>query len=146
MIRLSVPGALPYRDVVLRVVASSCKLLLARHPETQKASHEDHDDELAMQVVSAVSEVFNNIAIHGYENRPPGRVELEIEIEDHQITLRVSDTGNSYDLASIKAPELEQLPESQMGLFIVRSFMDEVRYEPGDGAGTPNVLTLIKRC
>jgi serine/threonine-protein kinase RsbW len=145
MIRLSVPGELAYRDVVLRVVASSCKLMRSRQHGTQEASHEDHDGELATQVVSAVSEVFNNIAIHGYRNRAPGNVDVEIEVTDDELTLRLSDTGASFDLAAVRPPALAALPESHMGLYIVRSFMDDVRYEPGDGATRPNVLTLIKR-
>ncbi len=130
---------------MLRVVSSSCKLVCSAHQGTQEASHEDHDDEFTTQVVSAVSEVFNNIAIHGYKNRTVGNVDLEIEVDEDHITLRLSDTGRSFDLSAVPAPKLEELPESQMGLFIVRSFMDEVSYAPANGAGTSNVLTLRKR-
>ena len=35
---------------------------------------------------------------------------------------------------------IDGLPESGMGLFIIRSFMDEVVYEPG----SPNVLRIAK--
>jgi serine/threonine-protein kinase RsbW len=145
MIRLSVPGTLPYRDLVLRVVASSCKLVRSKDNGTQEASHEDHDDQFDNKVVSAVSEVFNNIAIHGYRNQPAGSVDIEIEMGERHITVRFSDTGRSFDLAATVAPDLDALPESRMGLFIVRSFMDEVSYRPGETAGEPNVMTLTKR-
>lgn len=117
----------------------------AQHSEGQEAS-QDADGQFDTKVVSAVSEVFNNIAIHGYRDRPTGNVDLEIEIHAGHITLRLTDTGASFDLAAAPEPDLEGLPESRMGLYIVRSFMDEVSYQPGDGAGTPNVLTLTKRC
>ena len=35
---------------------------------------------------------------------------------------------------------LDALPESGLGLFIIRSFMDEVKYVPG----SPNVLSMTK--
>lgn len=144
MIRLSVPGTLMHRDLVLRVVASSCRLLRLQLEKTQEASHPD-DHAFDNEVVSAVGEVFNNIAIHGYAGRTDGNVGLEIEIAGNQLVLRVSDTGKSYDLVADTAASLPNLPESHMGLFIVRSFMDEVRYEASNGSGKPNVLTLCKR-
>jgi serine/threonine-protein kinase RsbW len=117
----------------------------AQRSEGQEASQEQAGD-FDSKVVSAVSEAFNNIAIHGYRDRPTGEVELEIEIHAERITLRMSDTGECFDLSRVPEPDLAGLPESRMGLYIVRSFMDEVSYEPGDGAGAPNVLTLTKRC
>lgn len=126
---------------MLRVVASSCKLFCSARERTQEASHDD----FTSQVVSAVSEVFNNIAIHGYAERTSGNVEIEIEMDDDGIVLRLSDTGQSFDLGAVPAPRLDELPESRMGLYIVRSFMDEVSYVPANGSGAPNVLTLSKR-
>jgi serine/threonine-protein kinase RsbW len=146
MIRLSVPGTLQHRDLVLRVVASSCKLLRSQQARTQEPSHpEEHDDQFDNKVVSAVGEVFNNIAIHGYAGRATGAVDIEIDVAENRLILRVADTGESFDLAADTALALPNLPESHMGLYIVRSFMDEVRYEPGDSSGRPNVLILTKR-
>jgi serine/threonine-protein kinase RsbW len=53
----------------------------------------------------------------------------------------MTDTGQSFDPDTIGPPELDELPEGGMGLFIMRSFMDEVDYHPGP----PNVLRLKKR-
>jgi serine/threonine-protein kinase RsbW len=40
----------------------------------------------------------------------------------------------------VAEPDLDALPESGLGLFIMRSFMDKVIYT----AGAPNVLSLTK--
>lgn len=142
MIRLSVPGSLRYRDVVLRVVACSCRLLRSMAIGKQEPSREQHqfDDE----VVSAVGEAFNNVAIHAYRDLSPGAVELEIELRCDAITIRMSDTGRRFEPSVERTPDLSSLPESHMGLYIVRSFMDQVTYRPG-AAAAPNVLTLTKR-
>jgi len=142
MIRLSVPGTLTHRDLVLRVVASSCKLL--RSQQTQEASHAD-DHSFDNEVVSAVGEIFNNIAIHGYTGPHRGAVELTIEIDGNRLEVRLADTGKSFDFEAGGEEVPPSLPESHMGLFIVRSFMDEVRYEAGNGSGRPNVFVLTKR-
>ena len=91
-------------------------------------------------VVSAFSEAFNNACIHAYRGIPPGSVTIEVAPEPERIAIRLIDHGHVFDPATVPEPDLASLPESGMGIFIIRSFMDEVRYEPGP----PNVLSLAK--
>jgi len=146
-IRLSVPGSLEFRDVAVRVVGTACRLLRPRGSEPPVA-HEGEgartdfaQDEFATQVVSAFSEAFNNLAIHGYKDAPPERrIDVEVSADATTLCVRLTDWGRVYDPAAYE--ELpDELPERGMGLFIIRSFMDEVGYEPGP----PNVLTLRKK-
>jgi anti-sigma regulatory factor (Ser/Thr protein kinase) len=135
MIRLTVPGTLSYRDLVLRVVESSCSVL---HPSASAP-----DSGIVDKVVSAVSEAFNNIAIHAYAEHS-GDVDIEIFADEHTLTIRMSDMGRSFEPDTVTEPDLSSLPERQMGLYIIRSFMDTVAYVRGS-ADQPNVLTLGKR-
>jgi serine/threonine-protein kinase RsbW len=149
MIRLSVPGTLKYRALVLRVVASSCKLLRSEAQRLQEASHELSPEDFDAQVVSAIGEAFNNIAIHGYRPGSVGDVQIEIGPLPDGIEVCIMDQGVTFDL-SLAEPirpsnEPDQLPESGMGLYIIRSFMDTVAYRAGTGPELPNVLRLTKR-
>ncbi|HTM44831.1 MAG TPA: ATP-binding protein [Polyangiaceae bacterium] len=143
MIKVSVPATLTYRDMVLRVVASSCRLVRTNFGTMQDPSRDSH--EFDDKVVSAVGEAFNNVAIHAYRDRPAGLVELELEMDARSITIRLKDDGGGFSLAAQPNPHLETLPESKLGLYIVRSFMDQVTYRPGNSPTDPNVLTLFKR-
>jgi serine/threonine-protein kinase RsbW len=143
MIRLSVPGTLLFRDVVLRVTASTCRLMRSMAHGKQEPSREDH--EFDDKVVSAVGEAFNNVAIHAYRGSGAGTLDLEFEIRADSITIRLLDYGFDYEPVEGGAPEPIALPESSMGLYIVRSFMDEATYRRGNPPTTPNVLTLSKR-
>jgi serine/threonine-protein kinase RsbW len=141
MIRLSVPGTLLFRDVVLRVAASSCRLMRSIAADKQEPSRDDQDFD--DKVVSAVGEAFNNVAIHAYRGRAAATVELEFEIRKAGITIRFLDTGAGFEPSEEETP-LVSLPESRMGLYIMRSFMDEVTYRRSDTPTVPNVLTLTK--
>ncbi len=154
IVRLSVPGTLLYRDVVLRVVASFCRLARVdastkHEPNTHASKQEpsrpvsefDFDD----KIVSAVGEAFNNVAIHGYRGRVPGIVELELAHLDEFIRIRLLDTGAVFDPNEEPPPHVATLPESHMGLFIIRSCMDSMAYTRGSPPSVPNVLTLTKR-
>jgi serine/threonine-protein kinase RsbW len=136
---LEVPGRLEYRDMVLRTVSASCKLVIPKvHARRSRYS------EFATHIVSAVGEAYNNIVIHGYSGREPGSIQVRIENCHEWIRVTIMDTGASFDPSQARPPDLEALPESGLGVYIMRSFVDEMTYVPG-AADSPNVLTLLKR-
>jgi serine/threonine-protein kinase RsbW len=139
MIRLSVPGKLLYRDIVLRVVASACRLVKPKQEPSRECT------EFSDKLVSAVGEAFNNIALHAYRDRTAGSVEMEIEVDRDRLTVRLLDTGVGFDPTEEHPPDLHSLPESHMGLYIIRTCVDDVSYRRGDPPLSPNVLTLTKR-
>jgi serine/threonine-protein kinase RsbW len=128
VISLEVPGIIECMDVVLRIVSSACKLIM---PGSQFTDH----------VVSAVGEAYSNIVLHGYAGREPGSIEMQIENSSEGMRVMMRDTGTSFDPSQTPVPDLDALPESGLGIFIMRSFVDEVTYVPG----SPNTLTLVKR-
>ncbi|MSP62759.1 MAG: ATP-binding protein [Myxococcales bacterium] len=128
MIYVRIPGNLRYRDLAVRAVAAASKLV---------GTGDRHFDD---EVVSAFGEAFNNIALHGYRDHQ-GEVEIEIEVGADWLTIHLRDRGASFDVSDIPDPDLDTLPESGLGIFIIRSFMDEVSYL----AGEPNLLSMTKR-
>src|SRR5882757_8852942 len=125
-------GLLEHRDVALRAVSAACKLV-TRRPQRPEWN------EFRMHVVSAVGEAFNNIVLHGYAGRADGVIEMDIRTHPDEITVELRDYGESFDLDAVATPDLDLLPESGLGIFIMRAFMS-IRYRPG----RPNVLTLSK--
>jgi serine/threonine-protein kinase RsbW len=125
-------GLLEHRDVALRAVSAACKLV-TRRPQRPEWN------EFRMHVVSAVGEAFNNIVLHGYAGRDDGVIEIDIRTHPDEITVELRDYGESFDLDAVATPDLDLLPESGLGIFIIKAFMS-IRYHPG----RPNVLTLSK--
>jgi serine/threonine-protein kinase RsbW len=154
-IRLTAPGTLRHRAIAVRVVAEACRLV--SRPEEGPARPEqlaggyDLVDPFDAAVVSAFAEVFNNIAIHAYQRRGTGDVELTIIVSPGNlspggtdpagIVVEIRDHGEPFDLGAVPAPELDSLPEGGMGIHIARALLDEVDYEPGP----PNLWRLVKR-
>ncbi len=136
VIHLRVPGSLRYRDLAVRVVGAACKLVGNSDETTGAIRNTAWDNE----VVSAFGEAFNNTAIHSYDGRKAGDVEIEVDVGPAGITIRLIDYGNSFSMDDVPVPDLDALPESGLGLYIIRSFMDEVKYVPG----SPNVLSMTK--
>jgi serine/threonine-protein kinase RsbW len=132
LIRMEMIGRLQHRDLVLRSVAAACKLVTP--PADNKTLQE-----FRMQVVTAVGEAFNNIVLHSYAGREDGVVEMDIKTQPDQISIEFRDWGDSFDPDSVPVPDLDKLPESGLGIFIIKTLM-EISYAPG----RPNVLTLSK--
>lgn len=144
VIRLSVPCSLDYRDLAMRAVAAACKLVRPRRATDPRQADAEFDD----HVVTSFGEAFTNVVLHG--GAGAGEVVVEIEPRPDRLTVRLLDHGTPFDLSAVPEPDLERLPESGMGLFIVKSWMDDVTYRPGEPAapGRPaeaNVLSMTKR-
>jgi serine/threonine-protein kinase RsbW len=150
VIRLTCPADLRYRDVAVRSVAEACRLVSrsryahGSHPRVNSATASsdalDLSDRFAAEVVSAVSEIFNNIAIHGYGGEGSGDVTLEMRISGDRLVIVISDEGSAFDPSLVPLPELDALPEGGMGIHIAKACMDELDYTPGP----PNVWRLTK--
>ena len=138
MIRLKMPSSMGYRDLAMRFVASTCKLVNPRrvHRATGRSRPDpDFDD----QVISAFGEAFNNAVIHSY-GPSGGELEIEVQTAEDRLVIMLRDFGRPFDMSKIPRPDLDSLPESGLGIFIMRSCMDDVTYT----SGTPNVLSMTK--
>ncbi|MGB8296217.1 MAG: ATP-binding protein [Polyangia bacterium] len=130
------PGEVAYRYVILRAVAAVCKIAFS-----DVCGRDVPAEGFTNQVISAVGEAFNNIALHCYPDRPSNIVRVRMLIDSGILRLTIEDCGASFDPFTARLPNLEALPESGLGIYIMRSLMDEVTYQPG----RPNVLTLSKK-
>jgi anti-sigma regulatory factor (Ser/Thr protein kinase) len=54
-----------------------------------------------MQVVTAVSEAFNNIVLHAYAGREDGIIEMKIRTRKNYISIELRDFGDSFDPARV---------------------------------------------
>jgi len=115
------------------MVSAACKLV-------KRPPHGADWREFQSHVVSAVSEAFNNLVLHGYEGRNDGRVDVLIQTAPGKIQIELRDWGRGFNPKTVPMPELDTLPESGLGLYIMRSFMG-VSYR----RGRPNLLKMTKK-
>ncbi len=134
IIGLRVPGVIAYRHLAIRLVSTACKMAL-------ESDRDGTDEGFEAEVISAFGEAFNNIAIHGYAGVAPGPVHIEVGWDEEKLVITSIDEGKVFDPEAVAQLDLEELHEHGMGLFIMKSCVDEVEYR----AGPPNVLRLVKR-
>lgn len=130
--RFVLPGRLEYRDAARAFITYVVERLARAGQLPIEGGH---------RVISAFVEAFNNAVIHAYKNRPPGPVEVDLEVFGGRLELRIGDRGAAFVPENVPEPDLDALPEGGLGLFIIRNFMDAVHYER---SGDQNVLIMRK--
>ena len=85
----------------------------------------------------AISEACTNAIKHSLEDR----FTIIYTMIENGLTIEIIDNGNGYDTSSINEPDIENLKESGMGLFIIEALMDEVSIESQEGKGTSIKMT-----
>lgn len=90
----------------------------------------------------AVGEAVANAILYGNREDPDKRVSIEVELGADRVRVTVADEGEGFDPAAVADPTLPGNRERShgRGLFLLRTLMDEVRYnEKG------NRVTLVLR-
>lgn len=130
------PAELRYRYLVLRLCGIACGMTGSDRGERTLA--QSLEDSFVASVVSALSEIFNNIVIHSQTDT----LTVRFEVRGEQVVLTTSDRGEPLAPNSLRDPWLvEAVPESGMGVFIARQSLDDLEYHPGP----PNRWVLKKR-
>jgi serine/threonine-protein kinase RsbW len=101
------------------------------------------DAEECGRITIAVREATANAVIHGNRYDPNKRVTISFERAPNALTVVVSDEGPGLDPARLPDPLAPEnlLRKSGRGIFLIQSFMDEVRFR-SISPGTE--LTMIK--
>ncbi|WP_373600177.1 ATP-binding protein [Paraclostridium bifermentans] len=85
----------------------------------------------------AVSEACTNAIKHSLDEK----FLVQFSVLDNAITIEVEDRGTGYDVESLQEPDLTNPKESGLGLFIIKTLMDEVSTTSNSTEGTRVKMT-----
>ena len=115
----------------------------AEQTASQFAIEAGFSEETVMQIGMAVREAAINAVLHGNAYDPGKKVNLDLERTGQDLVITIRDQGHGLDVSKIPDPLAPEnlLKTSGRGIFLIRSFMDEVQIHPSQ-AGTE--VKLIK--
>lgn len=96
------------------------------------------DIEAVEDIKLAVGEACNNAVIHSGSH---DTYNLEFIQNQETLIIEIKDFGSGFDFAEYHEPKLDDLQENGLGLFIIKSLMDDVEIDSEKGSGTK-----IKMC
>ena len=103
------------------------------------------DEDTRHWVDVAVREAVANAIKHGNVQDPGKQVHVDVAVEGDDLIIEVRDEGEGFDPSHLEDPLAPQnlLKPNGRGIFYMKSFMDDIRYETRPGGGT--VVTMRKR-
>jgi serine/threonine-protein kinase RsbW len=115
----------------------------AEQAASRMASEAGFDDEDVMRISMAVREAAVNAVLHGNAYDPDKKVSLAFERTGKTLVITIRDQGKGLDLKKLPDPLAPEnlLKTSGRGIFLIRSFMDEVQIHPSQ---TGTEIKLIK--
>ena len=100
----------------------------------------------AFKLNIALEELLTNTISYGYTDEQRHEIAIDIAREGDTIVLEVSDDARPYDPLNAPPPDLDSAIEDRrvggLGVHLVKTLMDEVRYAYRDGR---NHITLRKK-
>jgi len=115
----------------------------AEQTASRIAAETGFDEDQVMQISMAVREAAVNAVLHGNAYDPDKKVKLDFERTSSDLVITIRDQGKGLDLDKIPDPLAPEnlLKTSGRGIFLIRSFMDEVQIHPSQ---TGTEIKLVK--
>lgn len=115
----------------------------AEQAAAEVAAKSGFDEDECGRISMAVREATVNAVLHGNHFDPAKRVTVSFETTPEALTVAVRDEGTGLNPATVPDPLAPEnlLKQSGRGIFLIRAFMDEIRFRamsPG------NEITMIK--
>lgn len=109
------------------------------------ASRAGFDEDDLMKIGMAVREAMVNAVAHGNRYNANKKVRFSLSQSDGRFTIVIADEGEGFDFENLPDPLAPEnlLRTSGRGIFLVRSFMDEVQLRHLESGGTE--VTLVKK-
>ncbi|MFQ6618251.1 MAG: ATP-binding protein [Fidelibacterota bacterium] len=132
----------------LRFPSKTYNLRLIRDFISRVACDSGFSSNEVKDIVLAVDEACTNVIKHAYKNLEDGDIFIRAGYDRVKLTIIVSDTGVGFDPGQFERFDVRkhvaQYKVGGLGIHIMRSLMDEVRYhiEPG----VRNSVELVKYC
>lgn len=101
---------------------------------------------IAYRVQLAIEEILTNAIKYGFDDGKPHAAEFSLRRDGEELVLEISDDGKPFDPTQAPPPKLNAALEERriggLGVYLVRTMMDEIAYRRSDGR---NHLVMRKR-
>jgi len=102
-------------------------------------------DDIRRRVLLAVDDLLNNVVSYAYKDGGSHEISLAVNLTRYRISVTVSDDGIPFNPFGAEVPDVSASLEGRevggLGIHLVRTLMDEHRYER---RGQRNVVTIAK--
>ncbi len=126
----------------LEIPGTSRSLALVRRLLDSCTRHQKLRPQVLSDVKLAVSEACTNVIRHAFRFDPTRRFGLSIQVSDRYFLVQLQYEDAQFNPGAIPLPDLNNLREGGLGVYIMRRIMDAVEYATDPPTRTVTVRML----
>lgn len=127
-------------SISLSLPTKSEYVSIARLTASVVANNMGFDIEAIEDIKVAVGEACNNAVLH---SDCSDSFDICFHVDNGAFLIEVKDCGNGFELEQYSAPDLMNPQENGLGIFIMKSLMDDVSVDSSVGTGT--TIRMMKK-
>lgn len=112
----------PLLSVMRAAVSKVCEIAGFHQMDTSK-------------IILAIDEACSNIIRHAYKGKSGQRIQITCKIKPTKLEFILEDEGEPADVKKIKSRPLNEIRPGGLGVYIITSVMDKVKYSDGNEMG-----------
>lgn len=101
-------------------------------------------DKDVQSLLVVLGEASTNCIRHSYGNEKGKRIQITLEDKTDRILLKIRDFGKKIDLKAVPEPVLPPVKGGGLGIYFMKTIMDEVEYNTRHAEGNELILTKYK--
>ncbi len=117
---------------------------LIKHHAFKSGFNERDSDKIAL----AVDEACTNLIRYSFNMDNNQKIKISIDKDDKFFIVNIFDSGKPFNPLNIPKPNIKEYllkyKKGGLGIFIIRSVMDEIEYVPSNNRNPQNTLILKK--
>lgn len=130
------------------ISSDTAELSKVRDFVLRKAMEFGFSEDEAYKISLAVDEACTNLIRHAFKLDTHNKICVEIEESKGKFNVKISDSGSPFDPLTVESPDMKeyfkQYRHGGLGIHIMRSVMDDIKYYPSTTDNSRNILKLTK--
>ena len=92
----------------------------------------------------AMGEAVTNASRHSYGCEKGHPIEIALEDSPEKLVIRIRDFGKKIDLKAVKEPVIPPVQGGGLGIYFMRTIMDDLQYNTAHAEGNELIMTKRK--
>lgn len=97
------------------------------------------------EILVALGEACTNSIQHAYEGRPGKVIRVKVEDLEDRLVFKIRDYGRKIKLSQVRTPRLPSRKPGGLGIYFMKTVMDDLRYNTAHLRGNELILVKYKK-
>lgn len=130
------------KTIVLNLTSDPPLLSVMRAAVSKVCEIAGFDEMETSKIILAIDEACSNIIRHAYKGKSGQNIIITCKIKPTKLEFILEDEGEPADVKKIKSRPLDEIRPGGLGVYIITSVMDKVKF--ADGMESGNRLVMQK--